>query len=61
MTGGVEEGDLTPVMGDAVGTDVLGDATRFAFGDVRLTDGVEERGFAVVNMPQNGDNGGARD
>jgi hypothetical protein len=39
-----------------VGTDVLGDAAVFAFGDMGFADGIKQRGFSVVNVPEYGDN-----
>ena len=38
---------------------MLGDAAVFAFGDLRLSEGVEERGLAVVHVAEEGDGGGA--
>ncbi|MND31077.1 hypothetical protein D3C80_216170 [compost metagenome] len=50
MAGGVDEGDLLTVLLDLVGTDVLGDAAGLTGHDIRLTDGVEQRGLAVVDV-----------
>ena len=68
VTGGVEEDDLATEGGgvglgdfDLVGADVLGDAAGFAAGDVGGADGVEERGFAVVDVAHDGDDGRADD
>ena len=62
VTGGVEEDDLATEGGgvglgdfDLVGADVLGDAAGFAGGDVGGADGVEQRGFAVVDVAHDGD------
>ena len=52
---GVEESDGLVAALDRVGADVLGDAARFARGDVRLADGVEQRGLAVIDMAHEGD------
>jgi hypothetical protein len=52
VAGGVEEGDLAPVVLDLVRADVLRDAAGLAGGDVRLADRVEERGLAVVDMAE---------
>ena len=64
MAGGVEEGDLRLLAlllrvrdGDGVGADVLGDAAGFAGGDVGLADDVEERGFTMVHVAHDGDDG----
>ncbi len=68
VAGGVEEDDLATEGGgvglgdfDLVGADVLGDASGFAAGDVGGADGVEERGFAVVDVAHDGDDGRADD
>ncbi|MND84428.1 hypothetical protein D3C80_763190 [compost metagenome] len=50
MAGGVDEGDLLTVLFDLVGADMLGDATGFASDHVCLTNGVEQRGLAVVDV-----------
>src|SRR5437868_3996136 len=46
---------------DLVGADVLGYAAGLARCHVGFADGVEQRGFAVVDMAHNGDYGRARD
>ena len=68
MTGGIEEDDLAAEGGgvglgnaDLVGADVLGDAAGLARGDVGGTDGVEQRGFAVIDVAHDGDDRGPRD
>ena len=56
----VDEGDLAARrQRDLIGTDVLGDAAGFAGDDVRLTNGVEQRGLAVVNVAHDGHDRGA--
>ena len=50
MARGVEEGDLLAVQLDAVCADMLRDAARLAFDDVRLADVVQQRGLAVVHV-----------
>ena len=40
---------------DLVGTDVLGDATRFTGDDVGVADRVEELGLTVVDVTHDGD------
>ena len=56
----VEEGDLLPLHGDAVGADVLRDAAGLARGDVGVADGVQQARFAVVDMPHHHDDRRAR-
>ena len=56
----VEEDDLPAALLDVIRADVLRDAARFAAGDVRLADGVEERGLAVVDVTHDGDDRTAR-
>src|SRR5680860_221155 len=60
VAGGVDEGDRPPVLGDLVGTDVLGDAARLAGHDVGLADGVQQQRLAVVDVPHDGDDRRAR-
>ena len=50
MARGIEEGDLLVIYLDAVRTDMLGDAAGLALGDLGLTDRIEQRGLAVVNV-----------
>src|SRR6266704_3584863 len=45
---------------DVVGADVLGDAARFARGDLRAADVIEQRRFSVVHVPHDSDHGRAR-
>ena len=59
VAGSVEEGDFLVVVDDLIGTDVLGDATGFAGGDLGLAEEVEDRGFAVVHVAHDGDDGRA--
>ena len=68
VAGGIEEDDLATEGGgvglgdfDLVGADVLSDASGFAAGDVGGADGVEERGFAVVDVAHDGDDRRADD
>ncbi len=56
----VEEDDLSSALFDVIRTDVLRDAARLAAGDVRLADGVEERGLAVIDVTHDGDDRSAR-
>ena len=55
MTRGVDEGELVTVTFHRVGADVLGDATRLAGHDVGVTNTVEHRGLAVVDVAHHGD------
>ena len=59
VTGGVKEGDLSALDLDAVSADVLCDTARFARRDVRVADGVQNRGLAVVDVTHHADNGSA--
>ena len=56
----VDEGDAPITTIDLVRTDRLRDATGFARDDVRVTDGVEQRGLAVVDVTHDRDDGRAR-
>ena len=60
VTGRVEEHHAAVVDLHVIGPDVLRDAARFALGDAGLPDAVEQRGLAVVNVPHDGDDRGAR-
>ena len=60
VAGRVEESDLTVRVFDLISTDVLGNTTGFTGGDVGLADGVEERGFTVVNVTENTNDGRTR-
>ncbi len=67
VAGRIEEHDLTPVGGrvfienrNFVGTDVLGDSAGFATGNVGGADGIEQRGFAVIDVAHDGDHGRTR-
>ena len=60
VTGGVKEGDVAAVLElDAVRADVLSDAAGFARDYVGVADVVKERGFAVVDVAHDGDDGRA--
>src|SRR3989304_2278934 len=56
----VEDDQATPAVLHLLGADVLGDPGRLPPGDVALPDGVEEGGFAVVDVSHDGDHGGTR-
>ena len=67
VTGRIEEHDLASeggrrLVGDGnlVCADVLGDAARFASGYVGGADGIEQRGFAVIDVAHDGDDGRTR-
>ena len=52
----IQEGDSVVARGlDHVGTDMLRDASRFSFDDVRFAQIVEKRGLAVVDMAHDRD------
>ena len=55
MTGGVEESNLLTAQLDIVSTDMLGDSAGLPFGDVSGADGIKQAGFAMVNVPHDGD------
>ena len=55
MTRCVDEGDGVSLPIDRVGTDTLGDSTRFSGGDLGAADGIEQGGLAVVDMAHEGD------
>ena len=56
VAGRVDEGERAAVGGDGlVGADVLSDAAGLGFDDVGATDGVEQRGLAVINVTEHGD------
>ena len=55
VTRGVEEGDDAFLGFDVIRADVLGDAAGFAAGHPGAPDGVEQRGFAVVDVTHDGD------
>jgi hypothetical protein len=55
VTRGVDERDRPVILGDLVGTDVLGDATGLARHDVGRADRVEQQGLAVVDVTHDGD------
>ena len=54
MARGVQEGDHAVVGFYVVSTDVLGNTTRFAGGNLGRTNVVQQRGFTVVNVTHNG-------
>ena len=57
----VEEYDVSIVRGDVIGADMLGNATGFALGHARRSDGVEERGLAVIDVAHHGHDRRSRD
>ncbi len=56
MAWGIQEGDHAVFSFYVVSTDVLGNTTRFAGGNLRRTNVVEQRGFTVVNVTHDGHN-----
>ncbi|MPN23155.1 hypothetical protein SDC9_170542 [bioreactor metagenome] len=59
MAGGIEEGDRAIVDLNLIGADVLRNAARLAGGDVRVADGVKQRGLAVVDVTHDHNDGAA--
>ena len=49
-----------PLLLDLVGADMLGDAAGFARGHIRLADGIQQGGLAVVDVTEDGDHRRAR-
>ena len=60
VAGGIDEGDLTIVDHDLRSADGLRNAARLAGSDAGVTDGVEQRRLAVVDVTHDGDDRGAR-
>ena len=60
VAGRVDKGDLLALRRHRVGADALSDASRFARRDGRGTNFVQKRGFAVVDVPHDRDDGRAR-
>ena len=50
MSRGIQKSDLLAINFNLVGADVLGDAARFPFHDIRLADSIEDARLAVVDM-----------
>ena len=50
MTRGINKRNPSSLVVYLVGTDVLGDTAGFAGLDLAVADGVEKRGFAVVDV-----------
>ncbi len=59
VAGRIQEGDQASLLLHLVGADVLGDAARLARGHLRLADGVQQGGFAVIHMAEDGHHRGA--
>jgi hypothetical protein len=55
VAGRVDEGDLLAVLLDLIGTDVLGDSTRFTGDHVRVANTVEQSRLTVVDVTHHGD------
>ena len=60
MARGIQEGDHAVFGFYVVSTDVLGNTTRFAGGNLSRTNVVKQRGFTVVNVTHDGHNRRAR-
>ena len=56
----VDESDFRSLVIDAVGPDMLRDPTSFPRCHARLANGVHQRGLAVIDMPHERDDRGAR-
>ena len=54
VTRSIQEGDHATVGFDVVGTDVLGNTTGFASGNLGFTDVIQQRGLAVVDVTHDG-------
>ena len=53
----IDEGDFAAERRDnLIGTDMLGNATGFARHDIGFAQGIEQRGFAVIDVTHDGDN-----
>ncbi|OWK26193.1 hypothetical protein AJ87_01930 [Rhizobium yanglingense] len=61
VAGGVDEGDLLTVLFHLISADMLRNAAGFTGNHVRMADGVEQRGFAVVDVAHDGDDRRTRD
>ena len=61
VAGRIDEGEALAARLDLIGADVLGDPARFALGHLGLTNRVEQRGFAMVDMAHHRDDGRAGD
>ena len=57
VTRRVQERDFAVRGHDLIGADVLGDAAELLLGHLRLSDGVEQRRLAVVDVTHDGDDG----
>ena len=57
VSGRIQEGDLLSVDLNGIGADMLGNAAGLLIRHIGLTDGVKERGLAMVNVSHDADNG----
>ena len=46
----IQECDLLAVAGNHIGSDMLGDTACLTINDMRVTDGIQQRGFSVIDM-----------
>ena len=53
MSGSIQEGHIPVSHLDAVGADMLGDAAGLSLRDVGMTDGVQNRGLAMIDVAHN--------
>ena len=54
MTGCIQKGDRAAFQLDLISADMLGDATRFAFGHVGMADRIQQGGLTMIDVTQNG-------
>ena len=54
VTGGIEEGDHAPASFHVVRPNVLGNSSRFATGDSRLANIIQQRRFTMVDVAHDG-------
>ncbi len=54
VTGGIQEHNIPAVDMHMIGADRLRDASRFTVGNIGLPDGIQQGGFAVIDMSHDG-------
>ncbi len=57
----IDKNDFAAVLLDVVGADMLRDTAGLAIGDMRRTDGIEQRSFAMIHVAHDGDHRRAPD
>ena len=55
MTRGVNKGDIPGRSLDVIGSNMLGNSTCLTFSNIRLADGIQDRGLTMVDMPHDCD------